>query len=252
MWVHIPSGYCPSAPGPEDWTSESTWLYEALGRSATWNTKSLPARSWQRVFATVPWMTRLFGRTPRPSMADAGADAWTGYWRRTHASLFPSPDSGAEPKTPGISGLEYQGSFEMLSPSGASSKTCEGTCDSDCAKCGAIFDAWVTKFEREYSRRRRLARPVRYWPPISWPGQPTIEGHVLSAQFVADQAARRGMAAVMEDFEMTKADVMVCLWWAGQYGRSRHRKEWGEWSDEAWKHLWSSCVNVPLPPGVPS
>lgn len=91
---------------------------------------------------------------------------------------------------------------------------------------------------------------VRYWPPISWPSQPTIEGHSLSAEFLAERSLVDGFTFVCENYEATKADLMVCLWWAGTYGRKKNRQRWGAWSAEAWKHLWSSCVNIPLPPGV--
>lgn len=170
MWYYMPnSPTSPSVPAPEDSTSESTWLCKALAQSATWNTKSQPAKSWSRVLKTVPFMRRRSGRIFIPSMLDPGADGYVASLAAIPVSPSASPASGSEPLTRDISGLAFQTSFEMLSQPGASSRTCQGMCDSDCARCDAIFEAWVTRFTRASTRRQKSARPTSGSASSSWP-----------------------------------------------------------------------------------
>lgn len=42
-------------------------------------------------------------------------------------------------------------------------------CDSDCARCDAIFEAWVTRFTRASTRRQKSARPTSGSASSSWP-----------------------------------------------------------------------------------
>lgn len=89
---------------------------------------------------------------------------------------------------------------------------------------------------------------VVYWPPIQWPGQPTLDGHGLSAEFLANYAWHQGVDGTVEDYDLSRAKVLVCMWWVGRYGSRTWKKRLGEWAKVADVHLWYSCGSVPEPP----
>lgn len=91
---------------------------------------------------------------------------------------------------------------------------------------------------------------VVYDPPISMPGQPTIEGTRMSAALTAELVFWSGVADVMKDYVLTRPQVLVACWWAGMYGPKKFKQALGTWALEAHSHLWHSCVNVPDPPLV--
>lgn len=169
MWYYLPNRSSTSAPGEDSSDERLHSLSLALSRSATWNTKSAQPKTWLRVLKTVPFMRRRSGRIFTPSMLDPGADGYVASLAVIPVSPSALPASGSEPLTRDISGLAFQTSFEMLSQPGASSRTCQGMCDSDCARCDAIFEAWVTRFTRASTRRQKSARPTSVSASSSWP-----------------------------------------------------------------------------------
>lgn len=175
MWYLVPNSSS-STPAAEEESSERRLLAlsEELARSATWNTKSLPAKSWQRVLRTVPFMKRRSGLISTPSMAGPGVDAWVASLAVIPASLLASPESASASRTRATSTLAYQQSFEMLIQDGSSSRTCQGMCASDCERCGAIFKSWVSRFTLASTRRRKWARLTRDSVSSSWP---SARGH---------------------------------------------------------------------------
>ena len=79
-------------------------------------------------------------------------------------------------------------------------------------------------------------------------GAPTIENHGLEAEFMARRVLKFGVASEMEDYELTREEVLVACWWAGAYGSRRLRKALGEWARIAGWHLWYRCISIPDPP----
>lgn len=89
---------------------------------------------------------------------------------------------------------------------------------------------------------------VVYYAPIAMPGHPTLQGHRLGAEMIADLAWSQGIAETMKDYRLSRAEVLVCCWWAGRWGPRRFKAAWKEWATEAGWHLWYSCVRVDDPP----
>lgn len=58
-----------------------------------------------------------------------------------------------------------------------------------------------------------------------------------------------GVQEVMDDFTLSREEVLVACWWAGQWGPRRLRMAFKAWSEkEAGPHLWHGCVNIADPP----
>ena len=89
---------------------------------------------------------------------------------------------------------------------------------------------------------------VVFYAPIAMPGIPTLEGHRLGAEMVASYAWHHGIDEVCETYDLSRADVLVCCWWAGMFHTRAWKKRWGEWAQMAFNHLWHSCVQIADPP----
>lgn len=89
---------------------------------------------------------------------------------------------------------------------------------------------------------------IEYNPGIQMPGTPTIKGHRLAADHIAIRAYKFGIKDVMEDFVLSREEVLVACWWAGLWGPRRTRKWLGEWAKESGRHLWYGCIQIPDPP----
>lgn len=168
MWYYIPSSA--SAAEPADSTWELSELCRALERSATWNTKSLPAKSWQRVLRTVPYMTRRSGLICTPSTAARGLAAWRESLAVIPVSPSASPESGSEPQTQGTSGPRSRESSLSVSQLGASSKTWADTFGLATSTLFAqTSNALATGSRKASSRRRKSAPPTSGNASSSWP-----------------------------------------------------------------------------------
>lgn len=103
-------------------------------------------------------------------------------------------------------------------------------------------------------------RPVECSPTVRG-GQPTIGGIPVAA--IADRVwAGEGVDAVADDYELTRADVIVACWYAGQYGLPSDRRpplaatrlwrhRWGDWADQANGAPWTTDCDydqIPEPP----
>lgn len=170
-WYYVPSESLASVPAQEVSTSECMTLWaDALAQSYTWNTKSLPAKSWLRVLRTVPWMTRRFGVTFTPSMLADGAARWMESLEAIPASRFPLLGSGSESMTRGTSGRQSRESSLSASQVGASSKMWLDTFGSD---TGTLFaqtsNALATGSRKASLRRRKSGPPTSGNGSSSWP-----------------------------------------------------------------------------------
>ena len=90
---------------------------------------------------------------------------------------------------------------------------------------------------------------VEYHPGIQLPGTPTIKGHRLGAAAMSRCVLANGFDDTLEDFILTREELLVACWWAGLWGPRKFRKLWGKWAELAGNHLWHSCINIPNPPG---
>lgn len=92
---------------------------------------------------------------------------------------------------------------------------------------------------------------VTFYAPIDMPGQPTLRGTRFGAEFVAGMVLDwgGGIAEVIKTYpRLTRAEVLVACWWAGEYGPKRFRKVWSEWAIGAHSHLWYECIRIEDPP----
>ena len=103
---------------------------------------------------------------------------------------------------------------------------------------------------KQEGKRPRYVKPlpaVQFYAPVAMPGHPTLEHHRLGARFIAERVFYLGFDEPIETYELSKAEVLVCCWWAGLWGPRKLQKAWREWATSANSHLWYSCVNVPPP-----
>ena len=122
MWLHVPAS-CLSQPAEEASTSVSGWLSQTLASSVTWRGTLRRARFWSRKLSRDTWMTRLFGRTPEPSMAALGVERWIASLRDTPASPSPLPDMDWDSPTNATSGPLLSKSLLPFSQPSSSLKT---------------------------------------------------------------------------------------------------------------------------------
>lgn len=124
-------------------------------------------------------------------------------------------------------------------------KTCEY--QNACPECGFIVDwhdegcivgqsfAAITPPRREQRRRYVTDRPcVSVDPGIQF-GQPCLHGTRIPAYIIAQQYIAGGLEYVCQDYEITKADVLVCCYYIGQYNKGclpkKLRQQWFWWSN---------------------
>jgi uncharacterized protein (DUF433 family) len=89
-------------------------------------------------------------------------------------------------------------------------------------------------------------------------GQPCIHGHRITAEQIADMYWHMGedmQGEILDAYDMTRAEVIACCYWAAQYGTRQRRTRWQAWLTAAWDntregHGWWSeqFEDVPLPP----
>ena len=96
--------------------------------------------------------------------------------------------------------------------------------------------------------KRGLNVRLVFDPRITMPGSPTLEGHGLGAEFMAKRVYALGLRDQIDDYELTREQLLVCCWWAGTYGPRSLKKAFGTWAKTAGWHLWHGCINVEDPP----
>ena len=168
MWIRIPSTCCPSAPAAGDSISDSTWRAKLLARSAVLSTKHSPAKSWLQRWKQGSWMTRLFGRILKPSMADRGVVSWIASLEATRASHFPLPASVLARMMSDIYGQTLLESLGKLSRACVFSRTSQATLISDSIPFSLIYERWATELRAASLRRRKLAQATSESDCSSW------------------------------------------------------------------------------------
>ena len=125
MWLHVPSGFCPSSPAAEVSISASDSLCQTLARSVMWRSTFRRPQSWALVLRTGVYQKLLSGLTLPDSMAARGVERWISSWAASPALICPSPESKPELKANiQDSGLNTCESFAKFNPDGSLSKMC--------------------------------------------------------------------------------------------------------------------------------
>lgn len=84
-------------------------------------------------------------------------------------------------------------------------------------------------------------------PAMRW-GQPCVNGTRLPVDAVAGMVWAEGVDVAADQYDLTRADVLVACWYAGTYGLPGRReslfpvrqwpKRWGAWADSVAGALW--------------
>lgn len=140
--------------------SNSDWLLPSvppIEPSVMSKGKPIAPVSWRRACKTAPWIPLLSGLTSPASMRAHGVALWISSLQATRASHSPLPGPAMAPPTRAISGHTLRASLENANQGSFFSKTCQGTCRLDCAKCAPIYEKWVTTWRQESLVRHKSA-----------------------------------------------------------------------------------------------
>jgi uncharacterized protein (DUF433 family) len=82
-------------------------------------------------------------------------------------------------------------------------------------------------------------------------GAPAIKG--ISCEAIALQMlAGDDIATIAEDYDLTRADILVACWYLGLYGSRRWRRSWRQWAEQAGQAMWDTRTvdydQIPDPP----
>lgn len=112
--------------------------------------------------------------------------------------------------------------------------------------------------ETALSPEQKADRPYISVSPDMKSGTPVIRGHRLGADFIAERYWYLGEVMdfeILDAYELTRADVIVCCWFVAEHGPRLWRKRWGPWARSVWARTgpgsgwWSpDYADVPLPP----
>ena len=131
----------------------------------------------------------------------------------------------------------------------------------------AVQHPWPRRGGLTPRKPATIPRPsVRVSPDTRF-GRPTLAGTRLEALDLADrywQLGDRVQSEILDAYEITHADLVVCCWYAAQHGSKRQRARWRAWLDEVWaatdldaetgqgRGWWGDLGLVPLPPHRPA
>jgi hypothetical protein len=167
MWLYVPSSTsCPSAPAAGASTSASDWRFRALEASAWWRGKPSRSRNWYQRSERVSFIRLLCGAMPEPSMADAGAAAWTASLAASRASRTAWPDASRAASTRATFGATRGASSSSPAAGSSSSKTSAACSRRGLTKSlersgfGETFASLVSRLRSDCSRRRKSARAM--------------------------------------------------------------------------------------------
>jgi len=95
-------------------------------------------------------------------------------------------------------------------------------------------------------------RPFVAIDPAMQFGRATLNHTRLTVETVAGfVAAGDPVELVADEYEITRADVLVCCWYVARYGTRRWRERWGQWAAAAESELWHGRYQVADPPVWP-
>ena len=178
VWIHIPSEFYPCAAESEESSLDSSWLFPLLEQSVTSRGKPLRAPSWKRALKTKPWMTHLFGRILKPSMADLGVAKWIASLEDIPASHLALQEENLEKKTQDISGQKLSDSSAKLNHQSAFLKMSADIYDWDLNRSQITYNQWATKLRQACLQRKKLALRIKEKDYSSWPTVVTSDATV--------------------------------------------------------------------------
>jgi uncharacterized protein (DUF433 family) len=105
-----------------------------------------------------------------------------------------------------------------------------------------------------YQRERNAAhdaRPHVRVDPAQRFGQPAVKG--ISCEAIGGMLlAGEDVATVADDYDLTRADVLVAAWYQGMYGTRQYRRAWKGWAEQAGQAMWDTRTvdygQIPDPP----
>jgi len=87
---------------------------------------------------------------------------------------------------------------------------------------------------------RTKGRPFIAIDPAMRSGEPTINHTRLPVDAVLGVlAAGESIEHAMDDYDVTRADILVACWYEGTYGSRKRRRQLGAWAKEAHGLLWN-------------
>lgn len=135
-WLYVPGLADSNSASGSPWDGDTELWVTSSGkptrRPASW-------RGWQ----TRPWIRLLSGTISRPSMADAGVDAWISSLRGSRVNRTPTPESSAATTTSEPSSPTSRASSRSASPRSSSSRTSPDSCRWP-SLFGSGFEEWVS------------------------------------------------------------------------------------------------------------
>lgn len=79
---------------------------------------------------------------------------------------------------------------------------------------------------------------VSFSPGMQW-GRATLNHTWLTADTVSSfVAAGDSVDFIADQYEISRADVLVCCWYRARYGTRRDRQLWRDWLDGSESDLW--------------
>lgn len=123
MWLYTPPESCPSAPEPEDSSSESSSPSPDLVLWVTSSGKAMQRPLSWHAWKNRPWIKLLYGALSKPSMASRGAERWISSLRVFRASPGAKPGSEKGSRTSAGSGPRSSASFGKFDRDGSFWKT---------------------------------------------------------------------------------------------------------------------------------
>lgn len=191
------SGCSPSVQEEPASTLALSWRARLSARSAGLSGKRSPPRSWLAAWRRANWMRHLFGRIYEPSTASRGVAAWI-------SSLRDTPASPSAP--PGVAvGRAIRDTYGPTSPASwasadrllSFSRTCGDTSLLGFVRSASHWKAWVTRWQRDCSRRMKSGRATAANASSSW-GTPSAS----EPGGTAEQGLERKRAAIAGGAQM--------------------------------------------------
>jgi hypothetical protein len=170
MWI-IPSNLpLFSAFAPECAASKEDLnaLSDQLEQSLMWKSKPLSSKTWSAKWNRVYWLQHLFGRTLKPSQQSNFTTKYTESLADIHVNPSPLPENGPEPKTPATYGPQSCPLSAQLTLFRPSSKTSPDTSPWDTNKSETTYSTLVTRLNKEYYQRKKLALRTKENDSSSW------------------------------------------------------------------------------------
>lgn len=167
-WIHVPQGFCPSAPEPGDSISDSVWRAQLLAQSVTSNETLSPSSTWLRRLKRTTWTMRLFGTIYEPSTASRGVAAWIASLAESPASRTASQERSSAQPTTATCGKIPHASSGKSDPDLSFSKTWHKAWGTSMSALGESYETWATRLRRAYSRRLKLAHHMSDCDSLPW------------------------------------------------------------------------------------